>query len=110
MLFLLIVLTGSGLNWIKPIYNGSIDTICFLWWLALAYTTFIIAGNGVGRLPFSSLLRLQTVNIPIILLIAWKLRTMPTWRLIMLFTPIVYIMFYWRNHFIIRYWNWHWIS
>jgi hypothetical protein len=110
MLFLLIVLTGSGLNWIKPIYNGSIDTICFLWWLALAYTTFVIAGNGVGRLPFSSLLRFQTVNIPIILLIAWKLRTIPTWRLIMLFTPIVYIMFYWKNDFVIRYWNWHWIS
>lgn len=110
MLFLLIVLTGSGSNWIKSIYNKSIDPICFLWWLALAYTTFVIVGNGVGRLPFSSLLRFQTVNIPIILLIAWSLRTIPTWRLIMLFTPIVYIMLYLRNDFIIRYWNWHWIS
>jgi hypothetical protein len=110
MLFLLIVLTGYGSNWIKPICNRSIDAICFLWWLALAYTTFVIVGNGAGQKPFSSLLRFQTVNIPIILLIAWSLRTIPTWRLIALFTPIVYIMLYWQNHFIIRHWNWRWVS
>ncbi len=110
MLFLLIVLTKSGPNWFKPIYNRSSNAICFLWWLALAYTTFVIVGNGVGRLPFSSLLRFQTVNIPIILLIGWNLRTIPAWRLIMVFTPIVYVMLYWRNDFLIRYWNWHWIS
>ncbi len=110
MLFLLGVLTGSGSSWIKSIRTGSIDAIGFLWWLALAYTTFIIVGNGVGRLPFSSLMRFQTVNIPIVLLIAWSLRSTPTWRLVALFTPVLYIMLYWRNQFTVGYWSWNWIS
>jgi hypothetical protein len=110
MLFLLIVSMESGTSWIKSICDRSVDASFFLWWLALAYTTFVIVGNGAGQNSFASLLRFQTVNIPIILLIAWKLRTIPTWRLIALSTPIVYIMLYWNNEFIVRYWNWRWVS
>ena len=53
---------------------------------------------------------LWLIRAGIILLVAWSLRTIPTWRLIMLFTPIIYVMLCLKNDFIIRYWNWHWVS
>ncbi|MBI9082512.1 MAG: hypothetical protein JEZ11_02870 [Desulfobacterales bacterium] len=81
-----------------------------LWWTALAYSAFCMAGDAYARFPFMSMLRYQTVNIPLFLLIAMQLRAYPWWKLILLMAPVSGLFLFWQNIFTVRYWAWQWVS
>jgi hypothetical protein len=81
-----------------------------LWWIALAYTAFCVMGDSHGALTFASIMRYQTFNIPIFLLMAYQMRTLPWWQSICLAFPICWISIVWQNAYTVGYWRWAWIS
>jgi len=94
-----------------PQRDLSIELV--LWWLALACTTFFVLGNAYASrpyLPFMSLMRFQTVNIPFILLLALQFRKMDWWQIFPILIPISWVFLYWQNIFTLRYWFWKWVS
>jgi hypothetical protein len=84
-----------------------------LWWIALACTTFFVIGDAYSWYPhphYMSMMRFQTVNVPLILLLAFMFRGMPLWQTIVLLLPVSYIFLFWQQNFTVQYWLWKWIA
>jgi hypothetical protein len=78
-----------------------------LWWLALAYTTSLVAGKAYASDPFASMLRYQTANVPLFLLVAQELSQR---RLALLLAPVALLLLAWQQRLAVLYWSWSWIG
>jgi len=92
----------------QPQKELSIDLV--LWWMALAYTSICILGDAYARIPFLSIMRFQTVNIPIILLFSFLFREMAWWKIFCVLLPLSWVFLFWQNIFTVQYWLWKWVA
>lgn len=92
----------------QPQKNLSIELV--LWWMALAYTSFCILGDAYARFPFSSIMRYQTVNIPIIFLFSFLFREMSWGKIVCIMIPLSWVFLFWQNIFTVQYWLWEWVA
>lgn len=81
-----------------------------LWWVALAMTSFFILGDAYGETPYMSMLRFQTTNIPLFLLVGYQMRHHAWSTLLFLLLPLVALFLIWQQSFTILYWGWRWIA
>lgn len=90
---------------------AAVSTDFFLWSVALAYTAFVILGSAYNHtMPFMSLLRYQSVDIPLFFLAAGLMRTVSGWKLAMVMFPLAWIGLYWQNVMTVNYWLWQWVT
>lgn len=92
------------------IEERSLPVEMVLWWLALASTALFVFANAHASVPFASMMRYQTANIPIFLLLAYRCRHLNWLKLTLIFAPVLWISLYWQHLFVIRYWRWEWVS
>ena len=121
MIFLVTVgvrLAGGG-DGIRAIRERLRDTRSrdgleiLLWSLALAYTAFCVVGSAHAEEPFRpflSFLRYQSVNAPLLLLIAISLARFTPWKLAVVAVPLVWVSIYWQMQMTVAYWAWYWVS
>ncbi len=103
----------KSLNQLKGMFKTPIREIpddISLWWMALAYTSFSVLGDAFGLWPFMSMLRFQTVNIPLLLLIGLQLRNTHWMKIICLIFPLIWMFIFWQIVWTSRYWNWGWLA
>ena len=84
-----------------------------LWTLASAYTAFCVLGNAMSEPPyppFQSFLRFQTINTPLVLLLAASLGRFSNGQLAAFGIPLAWVGLYWQIDMTVRYWAWIWIS
>lgn len=91
--------------------SAAVSTETLLWAVALAYTTFSVLGAAYNyTMPFMSMLRYQSVNIPLFFLAASLLRPVAGWKLAVMLVPMAWIGLFWQNLFTVNYWMWKWVT
>lgn len=84
-----------------------------IWWASLSMTCFFIVGNAHFTetfKPFTSLLRYQTGNVFLFLLVGRTLARLEPGRLAVLALPVCVVGIFWQSIFTVRYWNWWWVA
>lgn len=81
-----------------------------LWWLATSFTVLCILGDAYNTPPFTSILRYQTPNISLFLLLAIQLRNLAWWKVVALLAPYVSFALYYQNQMTVKYWLWEWVA